>query len=109
MRGQAEIVVRGEIDDLTMVNRCACGLLAVEHAQAAIQTLPPQIVQRLVQVRERVLAHVAPFYGFLESRQVQDHVAALTKDLDCAKLRQRSRRARSTVVEPRRLVHDARE
>jgi hypothetical protein len=58
VRRQTEIVVRGKIDDLTMVNRRVRRLLAVEHAQAAIQTLLPQIVQGLVQVGERVLTHV---------------------------------------------------
>src|SRR5690242_654596 len=47
-----------------MVDRGARGLLAVEHAQATIETLLPQIVQRLIQVREGILAHVAPFYGY---------------------------------------------
>ena len=36
-------------------------LKAVEHTQATIETLLPQIVQGLIQVRERILAHVAPF------------------------------------------------
>ncbi len=89
-----------------MVDRRVRGLFAVEHAQAAIETLLPQIVQGVVQVRERILAHVAPFYGDFESGQAEDHVAAVTENLHRPELRERRGGARPAIVEPRRLVHD---
>jgi hypothetical protein len=39
VRGQSKIVVRGEVDDWTTVNRCACALLVVEDAQRTEKTL----------------------------------------------------------------------
>jgi hypothetical protein len=39
MRGQAEVVVRRQIDDAAAVEGGPRGLLAIEYAEVAIQTL----------------------------------------------------------------------
>ena len=57
VRGQAEIVVRGEVDDRAVVDRGVRRLLAVEHAQPAIETLLAQRVQLVVEVAERIRSH----------------------------------------------------
>ena len=48
VRGQPEIVVRREVDDRAVVDRRARGLLAVEHAQRAEESLLAKLVQRRV-------------------------------------------------------------
>ena len=57
MRREPEIVVRRQIDDRAVVDRCMRRLLAVEHAQRAEESLIAKGVQLTVEVCERIRAH----------------------------------------------------
>ncbi len=57
VRRQAEIIVRGEIDDLAAVDASPCGLLVVEHAEAAIKALRLEGVELVGEKAKRVVAH----------------------------------------------------
>jgi hypothetical protein len=54
MRRQAEVVVRGEVDDRLMVDRGGGLLFAVENAQPSIQTGLFERVELLPEIRERI-------------------------------------------------------
>ena len=58
MRREAEVVVRGEIDDLAAVDSGARGLLVVQYAQAAVEALRLERVQFIAEKCEWVGAHV---------------------------------------------------
>jgi hypothetical protein len=57
MRGQAEVVVRREVDDLAAVEGGIGFLFAFEHAKAPIQTLLFEGIELGGEVSERVVAH----------------------------------------------------
>jgi len=54
MRGEAEIIVGGEIDDFLAVEAADGGLLVFEHAQAEVGAFGLEIVELVGQVGERV-------------------------------------------------------
>ena len=54
MRGQAEIIVGGEIDDFLAVECAHRGLLVVEHAETEVRAFGLEIVQLVGEIRERV-------------------------------------------------------
>ena len=54
MRGQAEVIVRSQVDDLLAVEGADRGLLVVEHAQAEVGALGFELVELVGQVRKRV-------------------------------------------------------
>ena len=54
VRGEAQVVVRREVDDLPAVERRARRLLGVEDAQGAVEALLFQGLQLLAQVRQRI-------------------------------------------------------
>ena len=54
MRGQAQIIVGGKIDDLLAVERADRRLFVVEHAQLEVRALSFEVVQLVAQVRQRI-------------------------------------------------------
>jgi hypothetical protein len=85
MRGQAEIIIRREVDDFLAIESTHRGLLVVQHAQTEVRAFGLELVQLVGEIRQRVCAsgsscHViprifgadanAPGIGFLDVRQV---------------------------------------
>ena len=101
VRGQPEIVVGGEVDDRPAVDRGACRLLAVEHPQRAIDALPAEFGQRLIDERQwgRRTWQEGQYKGSGAGRfvslassprglsQRQQHVAAVAKHLPAPRAR----------------------
>src|SRR5579872_1447 len=56
MRGQAQIIVRGKVDDLFAVECAFRCLLVLEHTQAEMRALGFQLVQLVGQIRKRISA-----------------------------------------------------
>ena len=54
MRGQAEIIVRGQVDDLLAVEGADRRLLVFEHAQVEVRALGFEIVELVGQVGKRI-------------------------------------------------------
>src|SRR2546425_6867049 len=54
MRGQAQIIVRGEVDDLFAVEGADGCLFVFEHAQAEVRALGLEIVQLAGEIRKRI-------------------------------------------------------
>jgi len=54
MRGQAEVIIRSQIDDFLAVEGADCGLFIIEDAQAEVCALGLEIVELVGQVREWV-------------------------------------------------------
>ena len=54
MRGQPQVVVGGEVDDLLAVEGADRGLLVVEHAQLEVRALLLEFVQLVGEKRERI-------------------------------------------------------
>ena len=54
MRGQAEIIVGGEVDDLLAVEGADRGLLVVEHAQLEVRAFGLEFVELVGEIGERV-------------------------------------------------------
>ena len=54
MRGQAEIIVRGQVDDFFAVEGADRGLLVVEHAQAEVRAFGLEIVELVGEVGKRI-------------------------------------------------------
>ena len=56
VRRQAEIVVRGEVDDLLAVESADGRLLVFEHAQTEVRALRLELVHLVGEIRERIAA-----------------------------------------------------
>src|SRR5579872_2860199 len=56
MSGQAEIIVRGEINDFFAIERADGCLLVVQHAQLEVRAFRLEFVQLVGEVRERICA-----------------------------------------------------
>ena len=54
MRGQSEIIVRGEIDDFLAVERADRRLLVVEHAQLEVRAFGLEFVELVGEIRKRI-------------------------------------------------------
>ena len=54
MRGQSEIIVRGEVDDLLAVERADRRLLVLEHAQLEVRAFGFEFVELVGEIRERI-------------------------------------------------------
>ena len=64
MRGQAEIIIRGQVNDFLAVECTDGRLLVLKHAQPEVGALGFELVQLIAEVRERIGAgcggHVVP-------------------------------------------------
>src|SRR5271165_6546188 len=64
MRGQAQIIIRRQVDDFLAVKRADGRLLVIEHAQLEVRALGLEVVELVGEIRERVGAgcggHVLP-------------------------------------------------
>ena len=54
MRGQAEVIVRGEVDDFLAVEGADRGLLVIEHAQAEVRALGFEVVELVGEIGKRI-------------------------------------------------------
>ena len=54
MRGQSQVIVGGEVDDLLAVERADRRLLVVEHAQLEVRALGLEFVELVGEVGERI-------------------------------------------------------
>jgi len=74
VRGETEIVVRGEVDDLTMVEDRGRLLLAVENSQMPIQTLLFECVEFDGEIVERIATHMIDGRGKAHELAIRDHL-----------------------------------
>ena len=54
MRGQSEIIVRSQVDDLLAIERAHRRLLVFEHTQTEVGALGLEVVQLIGEIRERI-------------------------------------------------------
>ncbi len=59
VRRQTEVVVRRQVDDLTVVERALVGLFAVEHAQPPVESLLFQRIELGAEKSEGIATHCA--------------------------------------------------
>ena len=75
MSGQAEIIIRGEVDDLLAVESADRRLLVVEHAQAEVRAFGLEIVQLVGEVRKRIGSSGSGCHGIApipDCREISD-------------------------------------
>ena len=71
VRGQAQVVVRREVDDLPVIERAGVALFTFQNAKVAVESLLAERVELVRQVIERVGAHAAQYSEALEAAERQ--------------------------------------